>query len=61
MTPSRRGFLNLAVSSAIIPTLPGKLRAAGGNPAAHHPLILDKPKEINELDTPALLIDYDVM
>ncbi len=61
MTPSRRGFLNLAVSSAIIPTLPGRLGAAGGNPAAHHPLILDKPKEIDELDTPALLIDYDAM
>ena len=61
MTPSRRDFLNLAVGSTALAALPRRLRAAGHNPPALGPLTLDSPKGINELDTPALLIDYDAM
>ena len=61
MTPSRRDFLNLAVGSTALAALPRRLRAAGHNPPALGPLTLDSPRGINELDTPALLIDYDAM
>ena len=58
---SRRGFLNLAVGSAAMAALPHKLRAAENSPATLGPLALDSPKRIDELHTPALLIDLDAM
>ena len=61
MTLSRRGFLNLAVGSAALAALPRRLRAVGHDPSALGPLTLDSPRGIDELDTPALLIDYDAM